>query len=260
MTHAHALIPAVRPQLTTRLPDWFEAIYDPGGVIARNVLRMDQLAAKRGVRLYPQTDFSALKTVVEEKRHLGTVLMPHLDPTYSTLSEENGYWIGGFDEHGEIAVIVAGRYYDFTRTSLAAELRNFRFFYDDPGRFITPECFCRPAAEAEMITGPSFTSGAFWVRPDFRGPDEDGVMLSKFIGALNRLVAIARWWPKFLFTFSRHELYNRGIAQRFGYAHVAFETQWHLHYGAVPASGLFWITREETLSLAADDFRQPAAA
>ena len=260
MTAMHGTLPGPRPQLTTRLPDWFEAIHDPGGVLARNVLRLDQLAAKRGVRLYPQTDFRALKTVADEHRSEGTVLMPHVDPAYSTVNEENGFWILGIDERGDVALTVAGRYYDFTGSSLAEELRSFRFFYDEPARFVTPECYCRPPAEAELLRGPSFASGTLWVRKDLRGPDENGIQLSRIMGPLNRSVGIARWWPEVVFTFSRCELYNRGVVGRFGYAHEAFDIEWRLHYGVVPTSGMFWLTRDEMLDLAASDFRQPAAA
>jgi hypothetical protein len=67
-------------QTKTRLLDWFEPIHDPGGVISRTVLRLDQLAARRGVRLYPQTDLYSLRTVADAHRHLGTVLSPNADP------------------------------------------------------------------------------------------------------------------------------------------------------------------------------------
>jgi hypothetical protein len=260
MTLARAPVADVQPQLTTRLPDWFEAIYDPDGVIARHLLRLDQLAAKRGVRLYPQTDFRALKAVVEARRNLGTVLMPHVDPTYSTIGEENGFWILGIDEQGNVATTQAARYYDFSGSSLAQELRSFRFFYDEPGRFITSESYCRPPVEAESINGPALASGTLWVRSDLRGPDEEGTVLSGILPTMNRLIAIAKWWPKFFFTFSSYELYKRGVVRNFGFPHEAFGMEWQLHYGPVPTSGLFWMTREEMLGWAAEDIKQPAAA
>lgn len=261
MTLARKTARVAAPQVETRLPDWFEAIHDPGGVIARNVLRLDQLAAKRGVRLYPQTDFHTLKAIVETHRSQGTVLMPHVDPTYSTINGENGIWILGVDAQGNAATTQTGRYYDFTGSSLAAEMASFRFFYDEPARHLTPECYCRaPRDAAEVITGTAVSSGTIWVRPDMRGPGEEGIVLSQLLGKLTRLIAIARWWPKHMFTFSSYDLYNRGVVRNFGWPHESFVTEWHFPYGPVAPAGMFWMTREEMLGWAADDFKQPAAA
>lgn len=253
--------PAPKPQLTTRLPDWFEAIYDPDGVIARNFLRLDQLAAKRGIRFYPQNDFRVLKAIVEERRHLGTVLMPFVDHTCSTLSDDNAFWLLGIDGDGNVASTHTGRYFDFTGSSLAAEMASMRMFYDEPARFVTPECFANTPHEAtEVITGTAFHSGTMWVRPDMRGPDESGIVMSAVMGKLARLLGLAKWWPKHLFTFSSYALYNHGVVTRFGYAHEAFPVTWYLHYGPAPDCGMFWMTREELLGWAADDFKQLAVA
>lgn len=261
MTTLSAAIPATRPQLSTRLPDWFEAVHDPDGVIARNVLRLDQLAAKRGVRLYPQTDFDVLKAIVEERRSQGTILMPLVDPAFCTITEQNGFWLLGIDEHGEVASTHTGRYFDFNGSSLGAEMASFRFFYDDPGRYVTSECFVRSPREChDVVTGTAFHSGTMWVRPDLRGPGDVGIVMSQVLGKLARLLGLARWWPQHLFTFSSYSLYNRGVVTNFGYPHEAFPVEWQLHYGPVPASGFFWMSREELLTWAADDFRQLAAA
>lgn len=144
---------AVQPQTETRLLDWFEPIHDPSGIISRTVLRLDQLAAKRGVRLYPQSDFRSLTTIVEAHRSQGTVQMPHVDADYSSVGADNGFWIYGIDADGRSATTQAGRYYDFTGTSLADELASFRFFYDDPSRNLTEGCYAKTPPEASLITG-----------------------------------------------------------------------------------------------------------
>lgn len=251
---------SVQPQTETRLLDWFNPIHDPGGVISRTVLRLDQLAAKRGVRLYPQTDFRALKTIVEAHRAEGTVMMPHVDPAYSTIDETNGIWVYGIDAEGKSATTQAGRYYDFTGTSLAAELESFRFFYDDPSRHVTESCYVTTPPEAAQITGTVLASGTIWVRPDMRGPGEDGIVLSQLLGKLTRLIAIAQWWPEQLFTFSSYQLYNRRVVANFGWPHEAFPVDWVFPFGRAPSSGMFWMSREEMLAWSADEFRQLVAA
>jgi hypothetical protein len=251
---------AVQPQTETRLLDWFDPIHDPGGVISRAVLRLDQLAAKRGVRLYPQTDFRALKAIVEAHRAEGTVLMPHVDPTYSTIDERNGIWVYGIDAEGRAASTQTGRYYDFTGTSLAEEMASFRFFYDDPSQYLNESCFCRTPHAASAITGTALASGTIWVRPDLRGPGEQNIVLSKLLGKLTRLIAIAQWWPEHLFTFSSYDLYNRRVVANFGWAHEAFPCEWVFPYGPVASAGMFWMTRQEMLDWAADEVRQLEAA
>jgi hypothetical protein len=252
--------PDVLPQTEVRLLDWFEPIHDPGGIVSRMVLRLDQLWAKRGVFLYPQTDFRALKTVVEAHRGQGTIMMPHVDPTYSTIGAENGVWFYGVDANGRAASTLTARYYDFTGTSLAAELESFRFFYDDPVRHLTEGCFVRTPPEASQITGSALASGTLWVRPDMRGPDKNKIILSQIAGRLGRLIGIGRWWPETVFTFSSYALCERGTVANFGYPKTAFPVDWVFPTGPAPSSGMFWMTRDEMLARAADDLRQLAAA
>lgn len=240
-----------QPQTTTRLLDWFEPIHDPGGVLSRMVLRLDQLAAKRGVRLYPQTDFQALKAVVEPNRHLGAVLYQCMDPEFSRVEPDNAFWIYGVDTDGRAATTQVGRYFDWTGTSLAEEVESFRYYYDKPERHLTEGCYSRvPRPVAEQIVGPVMISGGIWVRPDLRGPNPEGIVLSQLLGRLTRLIGIARWWPDFVFTFSSNDHYKRGVVRNFGWTHHEFPVEFRLPGGPVYHGGLFWMTREEMLDWA----------
>ena len=263
MTALPAATPALaRPQTQTRLLDWFEPIHDPGGVISRAVLRLDQLAARRGVHLYPQADFRALKAVADANRHQGSVLAANVDPTYSVVGRENAIWIYGVDAAGNAASTQTGRYFDWTGTTLGAEIESFRFFYDRPEHHITEDCFCRmPRPEADTVTGPVLQSGTIWVRPDLRGPDDQGIVLSQLLGRLTRLLGIAHWWPDYVFTFSTHDLYKRGVVTNFGWAHEAFPVEWKLPGLPVYRGGLFWMTRAEMLDWAGrEPLKLPVAA
>ncbi len=246
---------SVQPQTEIRLLDWFDPIHDPGGVISRTVLRLDQLAAKRGVRLYPQTDFRTLTTIVEAHRSQGTVQMPHVHPGYSSVGPDNAFWIYGVDADGRSATTQAGRYYDFTGTTLVDELASFRFFYDDPSRHVTDACFVRTPPEAAGITGTVVASGTIWVRPDMRGPDKDQIILSSLLSKLTRVVALALWWPETTLTFSSYALYDRGVVNNYGYQHKAFPVEWVFPFGPAPSSGMFWMYREEMLAWADSEFR-----
>jgi len=252
----------VQPQTTTRLLDWFEPIHDPGGILSRLVLRLDQLAVKRGVRLYPQTDFLALKAVVEANRHHGTVLFQNMDPAFSRVGPDNALWIYGVDSDGRAATTQGGRYFDWTGTSLAEEVESFRYYYETPERHLTEECYAQvPRPAAEQIVGPAMISGGIWVRPDLRGPNPDGIVLSQLLGRLTRLIGIARWWPDFVFTFSSNELYKRGVVGNFGWTHHEFPFEIQLPRAPLYRGGLFWMTREEMLNWARREVvTQPGAA
>lgn len=250
-------------QTETRLLDWFDPIHDPGGVISRTVLKLDQLAARRGVRLYPQTDPHGLKAVAQAYRHLGTVLSPNADPDYSRLDETNTFWVLGLDDSGEPATTQAARYIDWTGSSLADEVEAFRYFYEKPEQHLTEDCYCRvPRPAAEQITGPMMLSGTIWVRPDMRGPDDQGIVLSQLLGRLTRMIGIAMWWPDFVFTFSSTDHVKRGVVANFGWAHHEFPVEWKLPGLPVYKGGLFWMTREEMLNWAATEpsLTQPGTA
>jgi hypothetical protein len=249
------------PQTETRLLDWFEPIHDPDGVVSRTVLRLDQLAARRGVRLYPQGDFRALKAVAEANRHQGSVLAPNVDPDCSSVGPDNAIWIYGVDGDGRPATTQTGRYFDWTGTTLAAEIESFRFFYDEPARHLTPDCYCRmPRPAADVISGPTLQSGTIWVRPDLRGPDEHGIVLSQLLGRLTRMIGIARWWPRYVLTFSTNDLYKRGVVTNFGWLHQEFPVEWKLPGQPVYKGGLFWMTREEMLDWAGREPVKPPVA
>jgi hypothetical protein len=250
-----------QPQTTTRLLDWFEPIHDPDGLISRTVLRLDQLAARRGVRLYPQTDFHGLKAVAEANRHHGTVLAPNVDPDLSQVGPKNAIWLYGIDGEGRAASTQTGRYFDWTGTSLAAELESFRFFYETPINHLTADSFCRmPRPAAELLSGPVLQSGTIWVRPDLRGPDGDGIVLSRLLGRLTRMIGIALWWPDFVFTFSTNDLYKRGVVTNFGWQHQVFPAEWKLADQPIYSGGLFWMTREEMLDWARRELIMPPVA
>jgi hypothetical protein len=251
----------VSPQLEVRLPDWFEAGHDPGGVISRMVIRLDQLALRRGSRWYPQTDFWALKEVQTANRAHGTITQPHIDPVHSDLTPENAFWILGIDEAGAPATTQTGLMFDWHDTTLAKELESYRFFYRDPKRVITEDCYCRiPRPAGDQISGTVVHSGGMWVRPDMRGPGDVGIVLSQVLGKLTRLVAISRWWPDFLVMFAAVDLYNRGVVSNFGWTHGAFKAEYKLPGHPPYAAGLFWMEIQELLNWAEEELRRPAAA
>lgn len=246
-------------QTAVNLLDWFEADYDVGGVISRMVLRLDQLAARRGIRFYPQTDCLALRRLVDANLGQGAVMSPNMDIRFSSVTPENTFWLLGLDADGVPATTQSGRYFDWSRTNLAEEVESLRFFYDDPARHIEPGTYCRmPRPAAEQISGPVVHSGTMWVRPDFRGPGKEGIVLSQILGKLVRFLGIARWKPDYVFTFSSLDHHRRGVVRNFGYAHEEFPVEWKLPANDHYRGGLFWMTRKEMEDWATEQLKQPA--
>lgn len=263
---AHPIPPLVSDlsegvQTRTRLLDWFEADYDVDGAISRLVLRLDQLAARRGIRLYPQTDFWGLKRVVDANRPLGANLSPNVDAAVSAVDAGNAFWLLGIDDQGKPAATQTARHFDWTGTTMSEEMESLRFFFADPDRHRDGRTYCRiPRPDGDLISGPVVHSGTMWVRPDFRGPGDVGIVMSQILGRLIRLISLSRWRPGYLFTFSSLDLYKRGVAKNFGYAHEAFTAEWDLPDYPGYRAGLFWITAEEMMSWARSEPARPLSA
>lgn len=252
-------------EIGQRLPDWYEPVFDPSHALARALLILDALALRRGVRLYPQWDYRGLKAVVGAGREAGfdTILASQADPDCCRLANDNAFWILGVDADGRPATTQTGRYYDWTGTTLRREVESFRFFYDRPQRHLDRTCWCEMPPSAEQVTGPTAHSGTIWVRPDLRGPDAEGIILSRLLGRITRLIAISLWAPRWLFTFSLLSLHKRGVVGNFGWDNWGPGARWQLAGQAPYDGGLAWMSTESFVrwasELTPDELTLPAA-
>ena len=203
--------PNIAPPNDLRLPDALTIKHGPRDLLARFVIEGDKVARSMGIRLRLRHDFENFVTLNEFEVARGNwyPLVDIFQPSHGGLSEENGYWISGETDDGEVVVTQAGRVYYWPETTLAEEAR--MMFYG--GRADAGPCQVKAAA-AQMITGVVFFGGAVWVRPDFRGNG-----LSKLMPRLGRAYAAARWPLDWGISLVKPALVDKGVAKGYGYKH-----------------------------------------
>lgn len=235
-----------------RLPDWYNPVALPNRAVARALLILDRLCASRGVRLYPQWDHRLLRQVVTEGRargHSDINMMPQCDPDCSRLGEDNAFWILGLDADGNVATTQTGRYFDLAG-SLADEMKSFRLFYEHPDRHIDASCWCEMPKRADEIRGPVAHSGTIWVRRDLRGPGPAGIVLSRLLGKITRLVEVGLFAPHRLVAFGSMELYRRGVIHNYDLTEWHPGARWKLPGAPAFDGGLMTMTTESLISWA----------
>jgi len=203
--------PNIAPPNDLRLPDALTIKHGPRDLLARFTLAGDRIARSMGIRLRLRHDFENFVTLnkFEVARGNWYPLVDIFQPAHGGLSAENGYWISGETDDGEVVVTQAGRIYFWPTTTLADEAA--AMFYG--GRPEAGSCIVKAEA-AHKIGGVVFFGGAVWVRPDFR---RNG--LSKLMPRLGRAYAAARWPIDWGISLVKPELVEKGVATGYGYKH-----------------------------------------
>jgi hypothetical protein len=202
--------PNIVPENNLRLPDALTIKHGPAPLLARYVLEGDIAVRRRGVRLRLRHDFGELLYVNKQRLPYGDWhRLPDLfNHEYSELTPENAYWLSGEDEHGEIVLTQAGRFYHWPATSLEQEARDM---------FCAGRSCNVTAPDAKLITGGVFYGGSGWVRPDFRGRQ-----LMRLVPRLGRAYALARWPVDWGISLVAPILVEKGVAAGYGYKHVSY--------------------------------------
>src|SRR5258707_12533771 len=96
-----------------RLPDALTVKYGPAPLLSVFVLEGDKFAREAGVRLRVRHDFDELLYVNRLHHAPGDwYRLPDIfNHEYSALTPENAYWLSGEDEHGEVVLTWAARFY-----------------------------------------------------------------------------------------------------------------------------------------------------
>jgi hypothetical protein len=201
------------PPDNIRLPDALTVRHGSGPLIGRIVLEGDIAARRAGIRLYFRSDFDALLELNRRQSKLGHwhKLLGTFDPEGTDISGENGFWIAGHNEAGEIVTCSAGRIYHWPDSTLephAAEV----FFGRDEGQ---PRTVTAPAAK--FITGTVMKAGSTWVHPDYRGRE-----LSHLMPRLARAYALGHWPLDWIIGYVPKVLIDKGIAAGYGVKHVSY--------------------------------------
>jgi hypothetical protein len=166
-----------------------------------------------GLHLRLRTDFDGLLRLnrFESARGNWYPLLHSFDSEHTDITPDNGFWISGEDENGEIVVTWAARIYNWPDSDLATQARVA--FYgadrDQPCRVT--------AAGASEITGLSVFGGCTWVRPDVRGKQ-----LYRLIPRIAKAYAFGRWPLDWSFCFIQRPLVERGLAAGYGQKNLSY--------------------------------------
>ena len=230
------------PDNNLRLPDALTIKHGPAPLLSRYVLAGDIAVRKRGVTLRLRHDFDELLYVNKQHHAPGDwYRLPDIfNHEYSALTPENAYWLSGEDEHGDIVLTQAGRFYYWPDSSLESEACRMFYADRDEGRA------CRVTADdARRITGGVFYGGGGWVRPDFRGRQ-----LMQLVPKLGRAYALARWPVDWGVSLVTRALVDKGIARGYGYKHVSYS----IAYPGSPWGDIEFAVVSVTPDEAYDDF------
>ena len=118
-----------------RRPFIEEVVIDhgPTELLGRLFLRVDSELRQRGVTMY-FASFQDLMQVNWEQRANWHRMLTSFDPKYCQLDDTNAYCLLGRDSNGQVVTAQAGRFFDWSETTMFDELTALRVQYDNPDR------------------------------------------------------------------------------------------------------------------------------
>jgi hypothetical protein len=204
------------PLNNLRLPDAVTVRQGSGPAIGRMILAGDRAARAVGIHLYLRHDFDGLVRFSREEAAAGRwyPVTDQYNPERADITPENGFWIVGTNDAGEIVATSAGRVFDWHDTNLADQAVTI-FYGRDEGQpcTIAPEVI----DVARQISGLVYSAGATWVRPDYRKRD-----LSQLMQRMAKAYALSRWPLDWAVGFVPRALADNGVAAGYGVKHLGY--------------------------------------
>lgn len=183
---------------------------------AQYITRLLDIINDNGVMIEIGSDFDLYARYIAEHRTklpLGLAF----DPANQNLTDENGFWIVGWDHDGKMMHSQAMRMIDMSDIYLSDYLsENFQRFAPPGYTLDMARSMYRAGPGAKRITGKICYHGDLWVESSarYRGTGLPGV-LARFALATSLL----RWSPDHVFGFMAQHHAFRGLAEREGYMH-----------------------------------------
>jgi GNAT superfamily N-acetyltransferase len=198
-----AIYPNIVPENNLRLPDALAIKHGPAPLLARFVVEADKAAREAGLRLRLRHDFAELNRINQQEVKSGNwyPLINMFNPERADIMPENAFWLSGENELGEIVTTFATRIYYWPDTNLEEQAVAMLYGRDEGQRCIIT------ADAAKLISGVVMSSGAAWVRPDYRRRG-----LSQLLPRIAKAYAVSRWPVDWTFGFVTRVLVEKGVA------------------------------------------------
>ncbi len=186
-------------------------------------------------------DFEQLIRSTEDK-----YLMEDFSPRFFDLHGATAFWIGAYNEGGELVSVQAAKVEDLKDRSLAEHwTQQQRRMFVDPNpqtRFGTEH-----AHDAYFLRGRIVYHGNLWLRRDIRGKG-----LAEPLTQLGFMVSLLKWAPDYLYGLMAAKAAEKGFGIRVGYRrYVPRGTHWDVPPGHVrPDDWLVYSTRSDLYVLA----------
>jgi GNAT superfamily N-acetyltransferase len=198
-----AIYPNIVPENNLRLPDALAIKHGPTQLLGRFILEADKAAREAGLRLRLRHDFDELNRINQQEVKSGNwyPLINMFNPERDDIAPENAFWLSGENELGEIVTTFATRIYYWPDTNLEEQAVAMLYGRDEGQRCIIT------ADAAKLISGVVMSSGAAWVRPDYRRRG-----LSQLLPRIAKAYAVSRWPIDWTFGFVTRVLVEKGVA------------------------------------------------
>jgi GNAT superfamily N-acetyltransferase len=198
-----AIYPNIVPENNLRLPDALVIKHGPTQLLGRFILEADKAAREAGLRLRLRHDFAELNRINQQEVKSGNwyPLINMFNPERADIAPENAFWLSGENEDGEIVTTFATRIYYWPDTNLEEQAVAMLYGRDEGQRCIIT------ADAAKLISGVVMSSGAAWVRPDYRRRG-----LSQLLPRIAKAYAVSRWPIDWTFGFVTRVLVEKGVA------------------------------------------------
>jgi len=198
-----AIYPNIVPENNLRLPDALAIKHGPTQLLGRFILEADKAAREAGLRLRLRHDFAELNRINQQEVKSGNwyPLINMFNPERADIAPENAFWLSGENEDGEIVTTFATRIYYWPDTNLEEQAVAMLYGRDEGQRCIIT------ADAAKLISGVVMSSGAAWVRPDYRRRG-----LSQLLPRIAKAYAVSRWPIDWTFGFVTRVLVEKGVA------------------------------------------------
>ena len=194
------------------LLDQIHLVHGPVRLLEKFFQFAEAAVREAGVTLRLRTDFEGLLEINERHRDSWSALMPTFHPGYSRMCIDDAFWIEGVDGGGHPVVTHAGRLFNWDNTTLDAEIRSMRAFFEDPRSHAgAGECIEVRGQGGLAVKGRTMGGGAVWVRPDCRGYG-----LATLVPKISRAYAITRWNIESNWAVMEPVTREKGLARRNG--------------------------------------------
>ncbi|MEQ8354907.1 MAG: hypothetical protein RH942_05170 [Kiloniellaceae bacterium] len=182
------------------------------------ISNIEQIAERHGMTIEVSSDFDEFRRIRSSQAKRPPI-SPIFDSKVCEINGDNGFWIKGTSEAGELVHIQAVRLEDLTDITLGEHLHRCREIYAPPGVAVDLEHsqFCATPS-SRVISGKVCYHGELWLKGGPGGYRGHG--LTAALPRLALALAHLTWSPDFMFGLVHPMAACKGLPAREGYMHL----------------------------------------